>query len=79
MRAIVVLNPSESKRLIARAVGSLPEVQEAMLRVVRELAATYGRHPSFAGMALRLSPDGYAQLPGPQWGMDDATISPSCD
>jgi hypothetical protein len=30
MRAIVVLNPSESKRLIARAVGSLPEVQEAM-------------------------------------------------
>jgi len=52
-----------------------PKVQEAMLRVVRELAATYGRHPSFAGLAIRLSPNGYAQLPGPQWGMDDATIA----
>ena len=33
------------------------------------------RHPSFAGLALRLSADGYAQLPGPEWGMDDATIA----
>ncbi len=52
-----------------------PQVQEAMLQVVRELVAAYGRHPSFAGLAIRLSPDGYAQLPGPEWGMDDATIS----
>jgi len=42
---------------------------------VRELAAAYGEHPSFAGLALQLSPDGYAQLPGPEWGLDDATIA----
>ena len=27
------------------------------------------------GMAIRLSADGYAQLPGPEWGLDDATIA----
>ena len=52
-----------------------PRVQEAVLQVVRELAAAYGEHPSFAGLALQLSPDGYAQLPGPEWGLDDATIA----
>ncbi len=46
-----------------------------MLAVVRELVQRYARHPSFAGLALRLSGDGYAQLPGPDWGMDDATIA----
>ncbi len=51
------------------------EVQEAMLAVVRELLDEYGSHPSFAGMAVKLSARGYAQLPGPQWGMDDATIA----
>ncbi len=30
MRAIIVLNPSESKRLIARAVAKLPEVRHAL-------------------------------------------------
>ena len=52
-----------------------PRVQEAMLAVLRELAERYARHPSFAGMAVRLSADGYAQLPGPDWGLDDATIA----
>jgi hypothetical protein len=51
-----------------------PRVQEAMLAVVRELAATYGSHPSFAGLGLQLSSHGYAQLLGPAWGIDDATI-----
>jgi len=52
-----------------------PRVQEAMLDVIRELAARYARdHQSFAGLAIRLSADGYAILPGPEWGMDDATI-----
>ena len=46
-----------------------------MLAVVRELAARYAGHRSFAGLALRLSAYGYAQLPGPEWGMDDATIA----
>ena len=52
-----------------------PRVQGAMLRVLRELAARYAQHPSFTGLAVRLSADGYAQLPGPDWGLDDATIA----
>ncbi len=52
-----------------------PRVQQAMLRVVRELIGRYAGHPSLAGAALRLSADGYAQLPGPDWGLDDATIA----
>ncbi len=52
-----------------------PRVQESMLAVVRELVAGYAQHPAFAGLALQLSPHGYAQLPGPQWGLDDATIA----
>jgi hypothetical protein len=52
-----------------------PRVQRAMLRVLHELASRYARHPSFTGLALRLSPDGYAQLPGAEWALDDATIA----
>ena len=51
-----------------------PRVQETMLGVVRELVERYAQHPSFAGLGIRLSAYGYAQLPGPEWGMDDATI-----
>ncbi len=52
-----------------------PRVQEAMLDVVRELVGRYAHHPSFAGLAVQLSAYGYAQLPGPDWGLDDATIA----
>ena len=52
-----------------------PRVQAAMLRVVHELASRYAEHSSFAGVAVRLSADGYAQLPGPEWGLDDTTIA----
>ena len=52
-----------------------PRVQEGMLRAVRELVLRYARHPSFAGLSLQLSGHGYAQLPGPEWGLDDATIA----
>ena len=52
-----------------------PRVQEAMLRVVREFADRYAQHRALAGLALRLSARGYAQLPGPDWGMDDGTIA----
>jgi hypothetical protein len=52
-----------------------PRVQDAMLAAVRELAQRYAGHPSFRGLALRLSAYGYAQLPGPDWGVDDATIA----
>ena len=52
-----------------------PRVQEAMLRALKELMNRCAQHPSFAGVAIRLSADGYAQLPGPEWGMDDVTIA----
>jgi hypothetical protein len=52
-----------------------PRVQEAMLSAVRELVRRYAGHASFRGLALRLSAYGYAQLPGPEWGMDDATVA----
>ena len=51
------------------------EVQEGLLAVVRELAERYGRHTSFYGLAIQISAFGYAQLPGPEWGMDDETIA----
>lgn len=50
-------------------------VQEAMLAVVRELADRYRHHPSFAGVALQLSADGYAQLPGTEWCLDSSTLA----
>ena len=52
-----------------------PRVQETILSVVHELVEGYAQHPSFAGLALQLSADGYAQLPGPEWGLDDVTIA----
>ncbi len=52
-----------------------PRVQEAVLRAVRELVSRYAHHPSFAGLSLQLSGNGYAQLPGPEWGFDDVTIA----
>jgi hypothetical protein len=52
-----------------------PRVQEAMLSAVREVATNYGRHPAFGGLALQLSGFGYAQLPGPEWGLDDVTVA----
>jgi hypothetical protein len=52
-----------------------PRVQDAMLAAVQELVRRYATHASFRGLALRLSVYGYAQLPGPDWGMDDATIT----
>ena len=52
-----------------------PRVQQAMLNVLRELSDRYAQHPSFAGLSVRLSADGYAQLLGPDWGLDDATIA----
>lgn len=52
-----------------------PRVQEAMLRVVREVAQRYAKHSAFSGIALQISPEGFAQLPGEQYGMDDVTIA----
>lgn len=52
-----------------------PRVQTAMLNVAREVATRYAVHPSFGGLALQLSADGFAQLPGDDWGFDDQTIA----
>jgi hypothetical protein len=46
-----------------------------MLGTVREIVERYAHHPSFAGLAIQLSAQGYAQLPGMRWGMDDATLA----
>ena len=43
-----------------------------------KLAARYAAHPSFGGLALQLSADGYAQLPGERLGVrrpDDRPLS----
>lgn len=52
-----------------------PRVQDAMLTVIRELGTRYAAHPSFGGLAMQLSAEGYAQLPGDNWGYDDRTIA----
>lgn len=52
-----------------------PRVQTAMLEVVSELVSRVGDHTSFKGLAIDLSADGFAQLPGPNWGLDDRTIA----
>jgi hypothetical protein len=52
-----------------------PRVQQAMISVIDELATRYGSHPSFGGVAVQLSADGYAQLPPVQGGYDDDTIA----
>jgi hypothetical protein len=49
-------------------------VQDAMVRVVREVVARYGRHASLRGIGLQLSGHGYAQLVEPHWGLDDETV-----
>jgi hypothetical protein len=50
-------------------------VQRAMLDVVREVAARYGKHPSFGGISLELSGETYLALPGEAWGLDDRTFT----
>jgi hypothetical protein len=50
-------------------------VEQAMLDVIGELAARYAEHPSFAGLSVDLSAQGYAQFPGVAWGLDDETIA----
>ncbi len=52
-----------------------PDVQNAMLDVVRELVGRTASHPSFGGIAVQLSPEGYAMLPEEYWGVDDDTIA----
>ncbi|MCH2128062.1 MAG: family 10 glycosylhydrolase [Pirellulaceae bacterium] len=52
-----------------------PQVQAVMLKAVQEVVNRYAHHPSFGGLALDVTPQGYAALPGPYWGLDDHTVS----
>ncbi|MCA9269227.1 MAG: family 10 glycosylhydrolase, partial [Planctomycetales bacterium] len=52
-----------------------PRVQQAMTNVVREIAGRYGRHASFGGVVVQLSPRGYAMLPAAGCGYDDRTFA----
>ncbi len=51
-----------------------PSVQGAMLAGVEELARYGAAHASFAGIALRIGPNGGPLLPGSEWGYDTATV-----
>ncbi|HEV3417108.1 MAG TPA: family 10 glycosylhydrolase, partial [Pirellulales bacterium] len=67
---------NESRHSLAPYYNVLdPRVQDAMLHVIHELVARYGGHPSLSGLAIELSADGFAQLPGEAWGLDDRTIA----
>jgi hypothetical protein len=49
-------------------------VQDAMIDVVREFVLRYQQHPSFGGVALQLTANGYAQLPGADCAFDERTL-----
>ena len=70
------LDGDEAERGLAPYYNPLNgHVQQAMLGVVRELAIRYGEHPAYAGVAVQLAAEGYAQLPGAEWGLDDQTVA----
>ena len=53
-----------------------PRVQDAVLETTVELLDRYAaQHKSLAGVALQMSYDSFLYLPGPDWGVDDATIA----
>ncbi|WP_417377559.1 family 10 glycosylhydrolase [Gimesia sp.] len=51
-----------------------PRVQAEIVKIFRELVIRYKQHPSFQGVAVQLSLNGYLQLPGLEWGYDDQTV-----
>ena len=50
-----------------------PRVQRAMRGVVKELVDRYAHHPAFAGVALQLGAETFAQFPDENWGWDRVT------
>ena len=52
-----------------------PQVQEAVLDIVREFIERYHRHPSYRGISVEIDRRGYLQFPGIEWGCDDATLA----
>lgn len=52
-----------------------PRVQETIRQAVAEVLQKCKAHPSWRGLALHLSPDGFLLLPESTWGMDDNTMA----
>lgn len=50
-------------------------VQSAMRQVTSEVLTLSAHHPCFGGLAVQLSPHGYAVLPDQTWCLDDATFA----
>ena len=51
------------------------QVQSEVNALVEELTGRYRQHPSFAGVGIQVSGEGYQVLPNEAWGMDDTTIA----
>jgi len=76
---LVDLNSVQRQRMIG---GGLPlynpldeKVQQAVTRIVGEIAGRYRQHNSFDGIAIVCRPDTYSLLPGRQWCYDDSTVT----
>ena len=50
-------------------------VQKAMIDIVREMVDRYGHHPSFGGVMVAMTPNGYTHFPSSHWGQDTETVS----
>ncbi len=51
------------------------QMQQAVTRVVQEIAERYKTQGSFGGIAIVCRPDTYSLLPGRQWGYDNLTVT----
>ncbi|MFO0921454.1 MAG: family 10 glycosylhydrolase [Pirellulales bacterium] len=52
-----------------------PRFQQTLLDFVREIHDRYQSHPSWAGVALRLSPKSHLLYAGDRWGYQDSTVT----
>lgn len=52
-----------------------PRVRQAMRNVLQELAQRYGHHPSFGGISLQLSTEGFGVLADDSVSLDDSTFN----
>lgn len=83
--AMIGFFPGDPKPKLGRAdsrQGAAPfynpldlRVQTAMRKVAAEVLERCATHPAFAGLAVQLSPHGYAVLPDDTWCLDDATFA----
>jgi hypothetical protein len=55
-----------------------PDVQAAVLEVVREFSGRYAAHPALRALALDVAADSHLVLPDLDWGYDDHTVAQFC-